>query len=162
MAKQRLLWHSGLVRTALFASAWLVLTEGNPSAWVFGVLAVPAAAALSLWLLPPEHPIKLRRVIAILPKFLWESVKGGVDVAWRAFKPRMPIAPGWVVVPVALPDTAQVVLSAELSLMPGTLVAGTQDQQLLVHVLDRHADHSGIATTEREVADMLGPRSESP
>ncbi len=162
MAKRRLLWVSGLARTVLFALAWLVLTEGSLSAWVFGGLAVPVATALSLWLLPPEHPVKLLRLFAVLPKFLWESVKGGVDVAWRAFKPRMPIAPGWVVVPVTLPDTAQVVLSAELSLMPGTLVAGTQDRQLLVHLLDRHADHSGIATTEREVADMLGQPSESP
>lgn len=159
MAKRRLLWISGLSRTVFFAFAWLILTEGDWGAWVFGVLAVPAAVALSLWLLPPEHPLRLLRVIGVLPKFLWESVKGGVDVAWRAFMPRMPIAPGWVVVPVALPDTAQVVLSAELSLMPGTLVAGTQDNQLLVHVLDRYADHSGIASTEREVADILGTPS---
>lgn len=57
-------------------------------------------------------------------------------------------------VPGALPDTARVALGAELSQMPGTLVAGMQDGRMLVHVLDRHADHSGIATTEAEIADM--------
>jgi multicomponent Na+:H+ antiporter subunit E len=162
MTKRRLFWISGLARSVLFALCWLVLTEGDPSAWVFGALAVPGALALSLWLLPPEHPLQWRRVIAVLPKFLWESVKGGVDVAWRAFMPRMPIAPGWVLLPVALPDTARVALSAELSLMPGTLVAGTQEQQLLVHVLDRDADHSGMAAIEREVADMLGKPAGQP
>jgi len=156
MAKRQTLWVSALARTVFFAFVWLILTEGNWSAWVFGVLAVPVGVAMSLRLLPPAHPLKLLRVVAVLPKFFWGSVKGGVDVAWRAFKPRMPLAPGWVVVPVALPDTAQVVLSAELSLMPGSLVAGTQDKQLLVHVLDRNADHSGIAATERDVASMLG------
>lgn len=162
MAGQRLMVFSAVNRTVIFGAIWLVLTEGNPGGLVFGALTVPAAVWLSLSLLPPSRRLGMLRLIAILPKFLLGSLMGGVDVAWRSFKPRMPIAPDWIVVPVALPDTARVALGAELSLMPGTLVAGAQDGKLLVHVLDRHADHSGIATNEREIARMIGLPEEAP
>ena len=143
-------------RTIMFGAVWPVLTGANAEGLIFGALSVPAAVWLSVALLPPARGFGIFKLISILPKFLLRSVKGGVDVAWRAFMPRIPIAPGWMVVPVKLRDTARVALGAELSLMPGTLVAGTQDGKLLVHVLDRDADHSGIATTEDEIAAMLG------
>lgn len=60
----------------------------------FGVLTVPVAVWLSLSLLPPSRRLGLFKLIRVLPKFLTGSVKGGVDVAWRSFLPRMPVAPG--------------------------------------------------------------------
>jgi len=144
-------------RAVIFGTVWMVLTDASPDGLVFGVLTVPAAVWLSLSLLPPADRFGLGKLVRILPRFLLGSIKGGIDVAWRSFMPRMPIAPGWIVVPVTLPDTARVALGAELSLMPGTLVAGAQDGKLLVHVLDRNADHSGIAATERDIADILLP-----
>ncbi len=162
MAGRHLLAFSVASRTVAFGAIWLVLTGASADGLVFGALAVPAAVWLSLSLLPPSHRLGLLRLIAFLPQFLWGSVKGGVDVAWRVFMPRIPIAPGWIVVPVNLPDAARVALGAALSLMPGTLVAGVQDGKLLVHALDRDADHSGIATTERQIATMIGIPGDEP
>jgi multicomponent Na+:H+ antiporter subunit E len=156
MAGRRVLAFSVVNRSVILGAVWLVLTGASLDALIFGALAVPAAVWLSLSLLPPSYQLGLLRLLVFLPTFVAGSVRGGFDVAWRAFMPRIPIAPGWIVVPVDLPDGARVALGAELSLMPGTLVAGVQDGKLLVHVLDRDADHSGIARTERQIAGMIG------
>jgi multicomponent Na+:H+ antiporter subunit E len=156
MAGRRVLAFSVVNRSVILGGVWLVLTGASMDGLIFGALAVPAAVWLSLALLPPSYQLGILRLLAFLPTFLAGSVRGGVDVAWRTFMPRIPIAPGWITVPVDLPDGARVALGAELSLMPGTLVAGVQDGKLLVHVLDRDADHSGIARTERQIAGMIG------
>lgn len=156
MPLRNLMVVSILNRTVIYGAIWLVLTEASLEGLIFGACAIPAAVWLSLSLLPPSRDLHLPRLLAMLPRFLLESVRGGVDVAWRVFMPRIPIAPGWITTPVTLPDTARVVLGAELSLMPGTLVAGAQDGHLIVHVLDRDADHSGVVSTEQEIAGLLG------
>ncbi len=162
MAERRLLAFSIVNRGLILGAIWLVLTGASLDGLIFGAFAVPAAVWLSLTLLPPSYQLGILRLVAILPRFIARSVAGGLDVAWRAVQPRLPIAPGWITVPVTLPDGARVALGAELSLMPGTLVAGTQEGKLLVHVLDREADHSGIARTEQEIAALIGLSDKAP
>ncbi|MFP4239998.1 MAG: Na+/H+ antiporter subunit E, partial [Rhodosalinus sp.] len=88
--------------------------------------------------------------------FLGASLLGGLDVARRALSPRMPLAPGWVEVPVRLPDGGRVALGAELSLMPGTLAAGTQGDRLLIHLLDVEAGfEEAIPREEAAIAAMI-------
>lgn len=156
MRKRHTVALPAMMRGAVFGAIWLVLTGASVDGLVFGALAVPGAVWLSLGLLPPGRQLLVAKLLALVPKFLLGSVRGGIDVAWRSVRVPLPIAPGWIVVPVALPDAARVALGAELSLMPGTLVAGAQDGKLLVHVLDRHADHAGIAATQRDIAAVLG------
>jgi len=127
-------------RAVLLALVWLALTAGDPKGLVIGVLAVAAATALSLRLLPPAGPVRLWRLGLMLPGFLWRSVLGGVDVVWRACHPLMPLRPGWILLPTGLTGGGRAALGGELSLMPGTLVAGSRDGALLVHVLDRDQD----------------------
>lgn len=127
-------------RGAVFAALWLGLTGADPDGFWAGLLVVPAVVWLSRQLLPPGRGLRWGRVLALLPRFLWQSLVGGVDVARRAFDPRLPLRPGWRRVPVSLPDGARVALGAELSLMPGTLVAGAEGDALLVHLLDRDQD----------------------
>ncbi len=124
------------IRLALLGLLWLILTGGSLDGVLLGLVTVPAACWLSLRLLPPAQ-IRPLRVLALVPWFLWRSLIGGIDVARRAFDPRLPIDPSWVRVPVALPPGGRVALGAELSLMPGTLVAGSDGTALLVHMLDR-------------------------
>ena len=141
-------------RGLLFALLWVGLVGADGEGLVLGLAVVPTAVALSLRLLPVAPPLRLGRLLALLPGFHARSVLGGVDVAARAFAPRMPLAPGWVVAPVALRPGLRVALGAELSLMPGTLVAGSEGDRLLMHVLDR--DTASEATLQREAARLEG------
>ena len=133
-------------RVALFAALWFVLTDGE--AVVFGAMVALAASWLSLRLLPATRPLRIFALLAIVPGFIWRSLLGGADVARRAFDPRLPLDPGWVEIPVDLPDGGRVALGGELSLMPGTLVAGSANGRLLVHVLDRNQDTEGAVRSE--------------
>jgi multicomponent Na+:H+ antiporter subunit E len=133
-------------RLVLFAGLWLVLTRGE--ALLLGAAAVPATCWLSLRLLPPLRPVRLWPLLAMAPVFVWRSLLGGLDVARRALDPRLPLNPGWVEIPVDLPDGGKVALGGELSLMPGTLAAGSEGGRLLVHVLDRDQDVSAAVRAE--------------
>lgn len=134
-------------RFALFFGVWLVLTGAKPDALIFGLLAAAGAVALGRHLAPAEEwPLRLAHLLVLAPGFLWRSMVGGADVAWRVFHPAMPLKAGWVVHPARLPAGApRVLLSSGLSLMPGTLCAGERDDGLLVHCLD----------TDRAVARQL-------
>lgn len=146
-----------LSRTVLLAAVWLILTGATREALVLGVAVVPCAVWLSLHLLPAGPSLHLLRLLALLPGFVRHSVMGGFDVAWRAFHPRLPINPGWVEVPVDLPDGGKVALGAELSLMPGTLVAGSDGPRLLLHMLDRDQDiETALRAEEKGLAGVIG------
>jgi multicomponent Na+:H+ antiporter subunit E len=144
-------------RLVLFGLAWLTLVAGNHEGLLAGVLVVPLALALSLRFLPPRNPLDLWRMILLLPRFLKGSILGGVDVARRALAPSMPINPGWMTQSTSLPGAARVVLGAELSLMPGTLSAGTHEEHLLVHVLDSNVGIGRIIDIEEAaLASIMG------
>ncbi len=101
----------GILRAVWFAMLWWVVTIGEPTSWMVGVPAVIAATLMSLMFLP-EHPWRWRvqGAARFLGYFLWQSVMGGIDVAWRAFHPRLPLAPGLYRYKLRLPiGTAQTV-----------------------------------------------------
>lgn len=147
------------MRGLSLALIWVGLTAGDPEGLALGLGVVPLAVALSLRLLPPARPLRPARLLALLPGFHARSVLGGIDVARRAFAPRMPLAPGWVSAEVALPPGGRVALGASLSLMPGTLVAGTEERRLLMHVLDREAAPlEALRAEEARLAGVLEAR----
>jgi multicomponent Na+:H+ antiporter subunit E len=141
---------SAVRRAVVLAVIWAILTGAEADALVLGLAVVPLATWLSLRLLPQGTALRPLRILALLPRFIRASIVGGVDVARRAFDPRMPINPGWVALPVALPDGGKVALGAELSLMPGTLVAGSDGPRLLIHLLDRDQDIESVVRIEAE------------
>ncbi len=148
-----------LQRFALLFTVWLILTANAPSAWGVGLLVAIGAALLSRRLLPPARDgVRALALLALLPGFLWGSFRGGVDVARRAFNPRLPLQPGWIRYPLRLQgSTARVSLGNMLSLMPGTLGAGCAGDVLLVHCLDGDlAGSSTIALEEDRIARSLG------
>ncbi len=147
------IWIKAILhRTVLFGAIWGVLTAPGVEGLVAGLFAVPATVWLSLRLMPAHHPVALWRLALHLPRFLAGSVTGGIDVARRAFARDMPLNPGWVELPVDLPDGGRVALGGELSLMPGTLAAGSHEGRLLVHLLDTEAGFD--RTIPREAADI--------
>lgn len=142
---------------------WLVIAGTGLEALVVGMMFVPLAVVLSLRLVPGGIPVKFGSVAALLPRFIARSVIGGIDVARRAFDPRLPIDPGWIEVPVALPDGGRVALGGELSLMPGTLAAGSVGDRLLVHVLDRKQDvETAIRDEEHRLWQATGSHGGGP
>ena len=82
---------SFLNRSMILALLWIVLTGSATDALPYGAVAVVVAAALSLRLYPADRPgVGAWRVAVFLPRFLVQSVLGGLDVARRAFDPRLP------------------------------------------------------------------------
>lgn len=158
--------HASLLvarRALLFAAAWLALAGPNAEAVLPGLVAVAGATWLSLRLLPPTSWVHLWRAVPLLPRFLWRSFAGGVDVARRAFDPRLPLAPGWVEVPSRLTGGGRAVLGGGLSLMPGSLAAGTRQGRLLVHCLDANQPVGReIAADEAVLARTIAEPDEAP
>lgn len=127
-----------LERLVAFTVAWWVLSEGDVSSWLFGVPFVVFASIASIRLTPERgwglHPVRALRFAGF---FAFHSVIGGIDVAFRAIRPSMPIAPGFVTCPVRLPtESSRVLLADTISLLPGTLSSGFEGDTLVLHVLD--------------------------
>jgi multicomponent Na+:H+ antiporter subunit E len=128
-----------LVRAVLFLVLWLVLAGLHVGDLPAAVVAVAAATWASLRLLPPGgrglSPLGIARLAL---RFPWQSIVAGVDVARRAFDPKLPLRPGFVTYAPRLPaGLARDAFCAVASLMPGTLPVDTSDDgTLLVHCLD--------------------------
>jgi multicomponent Na+:H+ antiporter subunit E len=94
-------------------------------------------------------------VLRFVPFFLWESLRGGIDVALRTLAPRMPVHPGFVTYPIGLlrRRDARVFFANCLCLLPGTLAADLSGDRLEVHLLDMGTDPATeLRRLERAVA----------
>ncbi len=144
-------------RFAIFLALWLIIA--GPGAWIAGLLAAGLAAHVSLRLLPARlSAVRLLRAASLAPGFLWASFLGGLDVLRRAFHPRMPLNPGWIVHHSRLSSSgARAALGSDLSLMPGTLAAGGDGDWIYIHCLDvDQAVDSQVAREERRVGQTIG------
>jgi multicomponent Na+:H+ antiporter subunit E len=136
MAADRLAWF---IRGAGFLILWVILAGFHAGDIPAAVVAVIAATWTSLLLLPPATGrASLAGIARLLLRFPAQSVLAGVDVARRAFDPRLPLRPGFVTVaPRLKPGLARDAFTAYASLLPGTLpAAANADGTLLVHCLD--------------------------
>lgn len=145
-----------VIRAALFALLWWLLTEGQTDSWFFGIPVVILATVFSTVLAPPI-PRSIIGLLQFVPFFLSQSLRGGVDVAWRALHPSLPIAPILVDYPLRLPDEqARVFLANTVSLLPGTLSVRLESNNLQLHVLDGNSDYrTELETLERLVAALF-------
>jgi len=130
--------RAALARAAGYLALWVVLIGFDPLDLVVGVFAAAAATWTSLRLLPPTAGrVRFAVLIALLPRFLWQSVVAGLDVARRAFHPRMPLQPDFVEYPVNLPrGQARNAFETITSLLPGTVPCGDDAQTIVYHCLD--------------------------
>jgi multicomponent Na+:H+ antiporter subunit E len=130
---------SAVSRAVGFLALWLVLAGADPADLPAGILAIVAASWTSLRLLPPgrsqSSPVALT---SLALRFFWQSAIAGVDVAWRALDPRLPLRSGFVVYPPRLaPSPALNAFCTLTSVAPGTLAAGPDDSgAVVVHCLD--------------------------
>lgn len=150
---------AALRRFLLLAALWLVLTANDAAAWLPGLLAAGAGAALSLRLLPPgARHVRLGRLPGLLWHFGRGSLAGGIDVARRSLHPGMPVRPGWIRCSSGLPPgPARLLLADILTLMPGSMAAGQVGDELLVHCIDtRLPVQEDVATLGRRLRGAFG------
>jgi multicomponent Na+:H+ antiporter subunit E len=132
------LW-SLLARAAGFLGFWLILLGFSAVDLLVGALAALMAASVSLRLLPPGR-WTLRPVVlaGLAVRFFQQSIWAGIDVAWRALDPRLPLRPGFVSYrPRLPPGPARNAFLTMMSLLPGTLPCGPDEEgALAIHCLD--------------------------
>ncbi len=125
-----------LFRLVLFSTMWLILTDGVMNSWFVGVPTVLLVTFFSVLLVPPLS-LSLRGIVLFIPYYLWHSIRGGADVAWRAMHPQLPISPALLNyrlrLPPGIPGVYMVVF---VGLLPGTLCVESDGESLLVHVID--------------------------
>ncbi len=146
-----------LVRGLFLLFVWWSLSGGALSSWWIGGPAVVLALLVSMALLPPQH-LNSYALLRFIPFFLIRSLLGGVDVAWRAFHPRLPINPLLISYRLTLPaGLPQVVMVNSVSLLPGTLSVAIDQQRLQVHVLNGGQDYlAGLQQLEQRVSRIFG------
>lgn len=129
---------AAIARWLGFLCLWLVLAGAVTVDLMVGAATAVAAAWTSLLLLPPAarrpRPLAL---FALVVRFLRQSVLAGADVARRALDPALPLRPGFVRCPLRFaPGLARSAFCAYSSLLPGTLVVGSEAGALSLHCLD--------------------------
>jgi multicomponent Na+:H+ antiporter subunit E len=148
-----------VARTALLASLWWVIAQGEDSAWLIGLPVVVVAAAASSQLgrtgLRRVSPIGLAAFVGL---FVRESVRGGLDVARRTLAPRLRIRPGFRNFDVRLADpSARILLVNCISLLPGTMATRLQGGRVEVHLLDADQDpEPDLRRLERAITRLFG------
>lgn len=132
-----------------FLLLWYALTDGR--GWAFGVLAVAAASVAALASgAQGRRRVSPAGVLQFAAHFLRRSLEGGMDVAWRALHPAMPLIPREEWRPLDLPaGPARTLFVAVVSLLPGTLVCEDTGGRVLIH---------SISTAPQEKLDALEAR----
>lgn len=157
LVKAKINWSTIVSRGGLFSLIWWIFADGTAASWWIGAPAVLLAVTASTVLVPPT-PFIWYEFLRFVPFFLLRSLLGGADVAWRAFHPRIPIAPELIDYPFRLPPgLPRVFMANTVSLLPGTLSAALDRSVLKVHVLDRRKDFlAELEAVEQSVARIFG------
>jgi multicomponent Na+:H+ antiporter subunit E len=125
-----------------------------------GVVAAAIATWASVHLLPSEQwSLRPLALAGFGVRFLRQSIAAGIDVAWRAFHPRLPLHPGFVTYrPQLSKGPGQNAFCTVTSLIPGTLPSGTDESGALVfHCLDAGQPVvEQLAAEEASLVDVLG------
>jgi multicomponent Na+:H+ antiporter subunit E len=148
-----------LARAVFFGAILWILADGTVSYPLLAGLIVLAAAATSLVLVPSgTFHLRAGGLLRFAPWFLAESVRGGVDVAWRALHRHPPLSPGFVEYPLRLTTpAARTFFASAVSLLPGTISIHLRANVLQVHVLDlRHPPETRLRPLEDRVGELFG------
>lgn len=133
-----------VLRAALFAMLWGLLSGTPLESWPYGLVTIGAALGLSFLILPvQQHWPITPRLPLLLPVAMRESLVGGLDVARRALLPSRPINPEMLEYRFRHgPGLVSIMLGYLVTIFPGTMTVGQQSDRLLVHVIDRDAPNA--------------------
>ncbi|SFX79744.1 Na+/H+ antiporter subunit E [Marinospirillum alkaliphilum] len=148
-------------RVVLFALLWWILTQGEVTAWWWGVPLVLMVA----WVTPVLPGIPWRwhglPLLRLIPRFLLLSARGGWEVAVLAATPRHRLNTRlvdytWSCLPEG---PAQVFMASLINLIPGTLTLRPLPDQDCLHIHILNYRPSTLTTLQRlevDVADLYG------
>ena len=121
-----------------FMGLWVVMNGADPLGLLIGGVASAGVTWLSLRLIPGSSGrIHWVPLIVQTFHFFWNSVVAGVDVALRAFYPKVRVNPGYVICSCRIPEgTSRDMFLAISSLVPGSLPAGVENGRVILHCLD--------------------------
>lgn len=150
----RLFVHAVLMRGALLTLLWWAMSRGNPDAWWAGAVGMSLALIVSLKLTPASAPrLSLSGVLAFFPFFVARSMRGGLQVAMMAIRPKADLHPAMLRVSLRLPPgPARIFLANVVTLFPGALCIGLDEDCLCLHVLDHRLP---IEAEVREAESMV-------
>jgi multicomponent Na+:H+ antiporter subunit E len=153
-----------IARGAGFLGLWIVLIGLDPVDLVVGVFTAAGATWASLRLLPAgSHRPRLAALPRLMLRFLWQSVVAGVDVARRAFDPRLPLKPGFVLYRTRYPrGPARNAFASLTSLLPGTVPCRDDGEGLNYHCLDVGQPVAEQLAAEEEAVARALPRTPQP
>lgn len=154
-ARERWRWAQQLF--VALTLLWLALDGAQRWYAAPFVAALGAALGAAVASVRPA-PVRLARVPAFAAFFLGASLRGGVDVAWRAVHPALPIAPQFARFEIDLPEgQPRTLMVSVLSLMPGTLSVELERDRgtLLVHALTAQALDS-VPELHEQVRRLFG------
>jgi multicomponent Na+:H+ antiporter subunit E len=143
----------------VLVGAWWVIAEGRADGWPVALAAALAALAVRRRLgSGPFQPLRPLGLARFIPFFLWESLRGGVDVAGRALRPGLRLDPALLDYRVRSPaGPARTLFVGALSLLPGTFAADLDDDVVRIHTLDDDpALGARVARLERRAAAVFG------
>ena len=111
---------------------------------VFGVASAVfvVAIALRMHIVDQEtHPIHLHSKIIFYWIWLtWQIIRANIDVARRVLDPRLPISPNLLRVKVSQKtDLGLVSYANSITLTPGTVSVGVEEDSIIVHALTQEA-----------------------
>ena len=154
-------WRVAVARGIAFFVLWLVLLQsGKLGDLAVGLAAAVAATWTSLRLLPPSAgAVRLGPLLIQLPRFVWQSVVAGIDVARRAFSAGPRLDTGFVVYRTRLPrGHARNNYATMMSLLPGTLPCADDVDSIEFHCLDvSQPVADDLAREEARLASVLIP-----
>ncbi|APX94934.1 hypothetical protein BWR19_07080 [Halomonas sp. 1513] len=148
-----------LRRLAGLALLWWVLTEGSAWAWGVPVILI-TALAMPISGLSRLH---LRACLALCPVALGLALRGGVQVALLACRPRLTlhsvvIDHRWSCLPEG---PGRLFMASLINLIPGTLTVRLAADRLVVHVLHlTPTTVRDLAVLERRIARLYVDQKE--
>lgn len=127
------------VRLVLLSVGWFILVGGQLSDLWFVALIIILTTIISLYCIPEGvWNLKPFAVLAFIPFFIKNSIRGGWDVARRTFYRSIPLSPDFITVNLSKDKAKDLILIWTISLLPGTASCEIQGETLIVHVLDKN------------------------
>lgn len=142
------------LRLSSFTVLWAILSEGE--GWIVGVPVIVIATAVTSRGSSAEQ-WSLAGLARFIPYFLWNSLRGAIDVATRALHPGLPIDPAVLQYEMRLDSSvARVLMANSVTLLPGTLSANVAGNLLSVHVLNVTGPSTeSLETLEQHIAEIV-------
>lgn len=150
-----------LFRALAFGTIWVLLTGAAAGSFVIGGLVVGAAVVTSMaFRTPGTGRMQVGGLARFVPYFLWHSIHGGVDVAFRALHPGLPLEPSVGRLPLRLQAGGRRTLFiGVVSLLPGTLSMELSGDELVVHLVGRRdRAFERLRELEEKIAGIFGER----